>query len=205
MLALLGACHRTWDAKTVQPPLRLGTTTEARTSFAGEILMRDMELGRRLYLANSAYFVVVSKDRLRFHVRLVHKWKQIADPSRWRVWLEDDQGNRFYPEAIDSRTVERATRVEIREEGAIGPAEWRGTHYERCPCVYKIGGLSKANSYPLLSHTIWRGDGDYTFYRRDIYRPEMRRLTLVMQRRGYTFRYSWSFAAADPAFETAAR
>lgn len=185
----------------MQPALRLGQTTEARTSFTNEILTRDMEFGRRLYLTNSAYFVVVSKDRLRFHVRLVHKWKQIADPSRWRVWLEDDLGHRFYPEAIDRRSVKRVTRVEIRSWGAVGPGEGRRDQYARCPCVYKIGGLHKANSYPLLSYTIWRGDGDYTFYRRDIYRRDMRRLTLVMERRGYTYRYSWRFAGGE---ETAA-
>jgi hypothetical protein len=196
---LAGGCHRTWRADTVQPPLQLGSTTEARTSFAGEILTRDMDFGRDLYLANSAYFVVVSRDRLRFHVRFVHKWKQIADPASWRVWLEDDRGRRFEPDPVDRHHVERATRVEIRSQSNIGQPVWRDTHYERCPCVYKIGGLQQLNSYPLLSLTVWRGDGDYTFYRRDIFRSDLRRLTLVMQRRGYTYRYTWSFGEVAEA------
>ena len=182
-------CNTTWASNAVQPQLTLGHGDIARTSLTNEILMRDMELSRRVFLANSAYFVVVSKDRLRFHVRLVHKWKSIADPARWRVWLEDEHGNKFYPEAIDSRYITRATRVEIMA-------------HDYYTVAFKVGGLEKQNSFPLLSTgnrdlPVWRGDGDYTFYKRDIYKATGKKLTLVMSRLGYTFRYSWKFVA-DP-------
>lgn len=159
--------------------------------------MRDMEINRRVFLANSAYFVVVSKDRLRFHVRLVHKWKSIADPARWRVWLEDDEGHKFYPEGIDARYITRATRVEI-------------VPHDYYIVAFKVGGLEKTNSYPLLSTgrrnvAVWRGDGDYTFYKRDIFRSTTKQLTLVMSRLGYTYRYSWKFVPDPELAEFAER
>lgn len=202
----LGAgCNTTWRSKSVQPTLTLGHGDMARTSLTNEILVRDMELSRRVFLANSAYFVAVSKDRLRFHVRLVHKWKSIADPARWRVWIEDDHGNKFYPEGIDGRYLTRATEFEI-------------VPHNYYVIAFKIGGLSRTNSNPIwrLSEvgcprdvivcqvqrlppevTVWRGDGDYTFYRRDIFAATSRQLTLVMSRFGYTYRYSWKFVP-DP-------
>jgi hypothetical protein len=188
-LAWASGCNSTWRASSVQPQLTLGHGDLARTSLTNEILMRDMEISRRVFLANSVYFVVVSKDRLRFHVRLVHKWKSIADPSRWRVWLEDETGKRFYPEAIDHPSVTRATRVEI-------------IPHDYYILAFKVGGLEKRNSYPLLTTgnknvPVWRGDGDYTFYQRDIYKATNKQITLVMSRLGYTYRYSWKFVA-DP-------
>ena len=83
--ALLPACSRHWRVDTAQPPLTLGAELIARTSLPGTILLGDMELPRWFQLANSVYFVAVSRDRLRFHVTLLHKWEEIADPSRWRV------------------------------------------------------------------------------------------------------------------------
>lgn len=186
VVILAAGCNSTWRSSTKQPPLQLGAGDVARTSFTNEILMRDMEIDRRVFLANSAYFVVVSKDRLRFHVRLVHKWKSIANPSRWKVWLEDDAGHKFYPEPMDGYYVTRATRVEIMP-------------HDYYIYAFKVGGLQKANSYPLLSTgrknvAVWRGDGDYTFYGRDIFEKiKRRKLTLVMSRLGYTYRYSWDF------------
>jgi hypothetical protein len=188
-LVAAAGCNSTWRADSIQPQLTLGHGDIARTSLTNEILLRDMEISRRIFLANSAYFVVVSKDRLRFHVRLVHKWKSIADPGRWRVWLEDENGFKFYPEAIDSRYVTRATRVEI-------------VPHDYYVVAFKVGGLEKINSYPLLSTgsrnvPVWRGDGDYTFYQSDIYKATNKKITLVMSRLGYTFRYSWKFVP-DP-------
>lgn len=168
-LGLSGACQKSWSASATQPPLRLGATQEARTSLPQVIALRDMELPRWIVLTNTAYFVVVSRDRLRFHVALTHKWESMSDPRRWRVWIEDERGTRYYPEGVDRRVLEPLTEM-----------------YER-------GYRNAVNDLPLYAVTVWRGYGDYVFYEPDLFDPDMKTLTLVMKRPGYEYRYRWSF------------
>lgn len=185
-LLLVGSagCDYTWRAKTVQPPLRLDLGTEARTSLRGYILMGDQDLPRitgldgirrKFKLANSAYFVVVNRDRLRFRVSLVHKWEKIADPARWRVYLEDSHGNRYYARGVESRRLKPVTK-----HFQVGEFMGSGTH-----------------SYPLLSVHVYNGTGDYVFHETDIFSDAINSLTLVMKRPGYEYRYSWQFSEND--------
>jgi hypothetical protein len=175
VLAVLAAaaCHRSWRVQTAQPPLALGSTLDARTSLKATIVLGDMELPSLMRLSNSAYFVAVSRDRLRFHVTLLHKWEEIADPTGWTVWIEDDTGRRYLPENVDPPRLRPITRV------------------------YDPGWRHSVNTQPLYSVTFFRGDGDYVFYRRDLLRKNMRWLMLVMTRSGYEYRYVWSFADED--------
>lgn len=163
------ACNRAWSADTLTPPITLGTTLDARTSLPAVIEMHDMELPRTMALLNSVYFVAVSKDRLRFHVTLHHKWEDMSDPTRWRVWIEDDRGHVYHPAACDRRVIRPVTRM-----------------------------YDAYVSQPFLSFTVYKGDGDYVFHRRDLVRKDMRWLTLVMKRPGYEYRYRWSFVDAEP-------
>jgi hypothetical protein len=191
--ALTGGCYnKTWESTVVQPKLVLGGNATQRTSYPLIIKMSDMDLpkfcryielspGRRIAvscedmdLLNTAYFVIVSKDRLRFHVTLHHKWETMSDPVRWRVWIEDDTGRRSYAR-IEGRTLRPITQM------------W-GTE-DRSPEVNARP--------PLYSITVWRGDGAYVFYRRDLFRRDMSRLALVLQRPGYTYRYVWSFVESE--------
>ena len=157
------------------PPITFGANLDARSSLPAVIELHDMELPRSIPLMNSVYFVAVSKDRLRFHVTLHHKWEDMSDPTRWRVWIEDDRGRVFHPAAVDRRVIRPVTRM-----------------------------YDAYHSSPLLSFTVYKGDGDYVFYRHNLVRKDMRSLTLVMQRPGYEYRYRWSFveevepAAAPP-------
>ena len=174
LAVLLGpalACNKTWRADTMTPPITLGATLDARSSLPAVIALGDMELPRSIALLNSVYFVAVSKDRLRFHVTLNHKWEDMSDPTRWRVWIEDDRGHVYHPVACDRRVVKPVTRM-----------------YD----AYR--------TQPFLSFTVYKGDGDYVFYRRNLVRKGMRSLTLVMRRPGYEYRYRWSFVdEAEPA------
>lgn len=152
------------------PPITFGATLDARSSLPAVIELGDMQFPRSVRLQNSVYFVAVSKDRLRFHVTLHHKWEDMSDPTRWRVWIEDDRG-RVYRPACDRRVVRSVTRT-----------------YD----PYVTG--------PFLSFTVYKGDGDFVIYRRNLVRKDMRWLTLVMQRPGYEYRYRWSFVdEAEPA------
>ena len=87
------------------PPITFGANLDARTSLPAVIELHDMELPRSFALMNSVYFVAVSKDRLRFHVTLHHKWEDMSDPTRWRVWIEDDRGQVYHPAAVDRRVI----------------------------------------------------------------------------------------------------
>lgn len=196
VLGMTGCFNTTWESKVVQPKLVLGGTDVQRTSWPVAIKLGDMDLPRfckkrilsnavsltiscwDMDLLNTAYFVIVSKDRMRFHVTLHHKWESMTDPTRWRVWIEDDQGHRYNPEGVDSRRVKPVTQM------------WstRGTDHNT----------------PLYSLTVWRGDGDYVFHQRDLFRRDMRSMTLTMHRPGYTFKYTWSFVEhKDDGLQTA--
>lgn len=102
-LACLGllacACTKRWSAEGVQPRLILAGDQDARTSVPLTIAMRDMDTGRYV-LRNTAYYVFVSRDRLRFHVTLHHKWDDIADLETWSAYVEDETGRRLYPEEM---------------------------------------------------------------------------------------------------------
>jgi len=172
-LGPLAACNKAWRADTTTPPITFGAALETRTSLPAIIEIGDMELPHSMRLLNSVYFVAVSKDRLRFHVTLNHKWEDMSDPTRWRVWIEDDSGHAYRAAACDRSVVKPVTRM-----------------YD----AYRM--------QPFLSFTVYKGDGDYVFYRHNLVRKNMRWLTLVMKRPGYEYRYRWSFVdAIEPTAE----
>jgi hypothetical protein len=176
-LGPLTACNKAWRADTMTPPITFGAALETRTSLPAIIEVGDMELPHSMRLLNSVYFVAVSKDRLRFHVTLHHKWEDMSDPTRWQVWIEDDSGHTYRPAACDRSVVKPVTRM-----------------YD----AYRM--------QPFLSFTVYKGDGDYVFYRHNLVRKNMRWLTLVMKRPGYEYRYRWSFVdAVDPVVEARPR
>ncbi|MCP4448589.1 MAG: hypothetical protein GY811_25115 [Myxococcales bacterium] len=176
ILVLCVSCGRSWTSETVQPALQLGITDIARTSVPQVIALGDMYLPRRMKLANSVYFVVVSKDRLRFHVCLRHRSSSIANPSHWRVWIEDSEGERHLPEGIDRVDMSTNSRAFV---------------------PITAGGPHEPNGHPLQMITTFQGDGDYTFHEQDIFVSSMSELTLVMQRPGYEYRYRWRFGPSD--------
>ncbi len=189
---LAGCYQKTWQSAVTQPKLVLGSDVQ-RTSYPLVIKMGDMDLPqfcrslvldkelkrtirvscRDMDLLNTAYFVIVSRDRMRFHVTLHHKWESMSDPTTWQVWIEDEVGTRFYPQGVDRRNVRPVTQMWGTDSGN--------------------GSLPP----PLYALTIWRGDGDYVFYREGLFRRDMKRLALVMRRPGYTYRYVWSFVESE--------
>jgi hypothetical protein len=168
--ALATGCDHRWHVEGPQPALYLGTQPAARTSVFLAIVLHDMYLPRWVHLANTAHFVVVSPDRVRFRVRLVHRWQTMTDVEGWRAWLEDDTGRRLEPVAVDRRRSRPITTLVVP-----GVGRDRGFVYR-----YAI--------------ELYDGGGDYVFYARDIYHRDLRSLALVLHRRGYEFRYTWTFA-----------
>jgi hypothetical protein len=180
LAVLLSGCHKVWRADTVQPPPLLGAGLEARTSLPAVISVGDMTLPRRMRLDNTAYFVVVSKDRLRVHVVLRQRAEDLSDPRRWRVTLIDSLGRRYAPSGFDRRDVKPVTLV----FNQLSLEEQR--YYQAWSDAARSGV------------TFFQGDGDFTFYRADLYRRDVRWMMLVLERPGYEYRYVWSFHA-DPA------
>jgi hypothetical protein len=108
---LASGCTRHWSAHVEQPPLLLNAGVAMRTSMPLAIVVRDMESGR-YPIVNRAYYVIVSRDRLRFHITLHHKWDEVADLKNWTAYVEDAHGKRHYPADLTAG-VERVTTVQI--------------------------------------------------------------------------------------------
>jgi hypothetical protein len=149
------ACRSHWTAEITQPALLLYADKPARTSWPLTIVLHDMEL-RYARLANTAYYVVVSRDRFRFHLTLRHKWEAMSDIRTWNAWVEDDSGAHHNLEEIDQKTTQ------------LG-----------------FGRVS-----------IYRGDVAFTVYGRNLFAAGQR-VTLVLRRPGYEYRYVWN-SEADP-------
>ncbi|RMH44119.1 MAG: hypothetical protein D6689_03125 [Deltaproteobacteria bacterium] len=169
-----GGCDRQWHVRAVQPRLLLGVDPVARSSTEQAILLSDMYLPPGLRLPNSAQIVLVTRDRLRARVRLIHRWKDMTDLNRWKAWLEDDRGRRLYPTAVEPREAGHIHTLVIPERDGFN----HDTGF-----VYRV---------PV---NLYDGGGDYVFYAPGFYRPDLRRLTLVLERSGYRFRYTWQFYA----------
>jgi hypothetical protein len=185
-LAPLGACGSTVkEGKALQPnPLAMPAGEASYVSRKIHIRVRDMEIPRAFRMYNSAWFSVVSRDRLRFHVVLVHKWEEFADVRNWNVFLEDDQGHVYRPEAKEKGINKFTTKV------------W---DYERRSSVRNIFGDvvgTRNDGYRqrvnLDKVDVFKGQGDVTFYAANLIDPKVRRLTLVVERGGLEYRFTWS-------------
>src|SRR6187431_71321 len=104
-------CGRTFRGHATQPNPLAKPTETLRHSEKITIVTGDMELStpdmpegaqrvavlrnNRYPLYNQASFTLVSRDRLRFHVQVDHKWQEWADLKTWTVFLEDDAGRRW--------------------------------------------------------------------------------------------------------------
>ena len=40
---------------------------------------------------------------------------------------------------------------------------------------------------------MFRGTADFVFYQRDLFTPQMRKMTLVVRRPGQAFEFTWNF------------
>lgn len=142
------ACRTHWAAEALQAPIGF-QAEDARRSESLTIVRRDMQL-RFVRLANTAHYVAVSRDRLRFRLTLRHKWEAMSDVRTWEAWVEDATGARHELEDIEQKMVH------------LG-----------------FGSVS-----------VYRGIADFTVYGRDLLAVS-HRITLVLRRRGYEYRYVW--------------
>jgi hypothetical protein len=203
-------CSRTFRAEAVQPnPVSMPTDT-LRTSEKITIITGDMELeapdapdpkekevsivhNHRYPLINQASFTVVSRDRLRFHVQIDHKWEDWADLRSWDVHLEDDAGHVWNPESVDGARTRVITTMWDREQRtAICSA---AGHDSSGNCITTVGVAQDGYKHrqTLGSLAVFRGNADFVFYQRDLMQPDIGKLRLVVKRTGEAFEFVWRF------------
>src|SRR6266496_988340 len=131
LVAFGGGCSRTFKGVAIQPNPLVNQHETLRDSEKITIVRGDMELlepdpalatqrasvvrNHKYPLLNEAAFTMVSRDRLRFHVQVDHKWEEYADLKTWQVYLVDDKGRKWLPEAVEHATTRIITRMWDRE------------------------------------------------------------------------------------------
>jgi hypothetical protein len=215
-LVLAGTgCSRTFHKAAVQPNPLANPTETLRSSEKITIVTGDMELeqpdeaqtnghavgnpyvsaahNHHYPLINQASFTIVSRDRLRFHVQVDHKWEEWADLNSWEVQLDDDSGRHWIPESVDHPRTRLITSMWDREQ-RTALCNYMGRDGNG-DCITTVGFAEDGwkNRQTLGSLSVFRGTGDFVFYQRDLFTPKVRWLKLTLKRSGETFEYLWKF------------
>jgi hypothetical protein len=135
----------------------------------------------------------VSRDRLRFHVQIDHKWQDWADLNTWDVYLVDDSGRRWVPESVEhARTKIMTTMWDREQRTAVCSSAGRDATGN---CFNTIGYADDGwrRRQTLGSLSVFRGKADFVFYERDLFHPNVRSLRLVVKRPGNAFAFTWKF------------
>jgi hypothetical protein len=201
VIAAVGGCSRTFSGVAVQPNPLVDPNETLRESEKITIVRGDMDLeapqepgpsqrvavvnNNRYPLFNVAQFNIVSRDRLRFHVSIDHKWEEWADLSTWEVYLVDDKGQLYYPEAIEHARTNLITKMWDREV--------RTAQRNRFGDIVAINEDGWKNRQTLGNLSVFRGRADFVFYRRDLFTQNVRSLKLVVKRSGEGFEFMWRF------------
>jgi len=200
VMGLAVGCTRTFRGAATQPN-PLGEPLETlRVSEEILIITGDKDLvyptahwlpggevqGERRYpLQNRARFMVVSRDRLRFHVQIEHKWKEWADVRTWKATLTDDRGRRYLPEEVDL--------IADNHVVFMWDYERRSAQRDRYGDIMYIRNDGWKRRNPLASMSLFRGIADIAFYSRDIFTPDVRSLTLTLDRGSMRYQFTWWF------------
>jgi hypothetical protein len=201
VLLVVGGCSRTFKGTAIQPNPLVNQAETLRQSEKITIVRGDMELeepdpakpaqrasvlhNHRYPLLNEAMFTMVSRDRLRFHVQVDHKWQEYADLNTWQVYLQDDQGHKWVPEAVEHANTRIITRMWDREVRSA-----TRNQYGDIVAVHEDGWK---NRQTLGSLSVYRGKADFVFYQRDLFTQNVRSLKLVVKRPGEAFEFTWRF------------
>jgi hypothetical protein len=180
LLAGCGVQIREASAVQPNPAAALHSVDEIAESVRLYIYQRDLHMSRDYQFRNWAQFVVVTRDRLRFHVGVVRRFEDDASTANWDVWLEDANGHRI---AVGEREVPRVNRVSIG---------WRLYRYDpadpwcrEAPCVQRLE--------PAHVFDVYEGSADYVFRGPELAAATADGMTLVMRRGGLEYRYAWKF------------
>jgi hypothetical protein len=211
-VASTSGCARTFRAEVAQPNPMADAADTLRSSEKVTIVTGDMELEapyapepseratianhHRYPLINQASFTMVSRDRLRFHVQIDHKWEEWADLRTWSVHLEDDDGHTWEPEAVEYAHTRLMSQFWDREQRtSVCSSSGRDA---TGACITTVGVLDDGwkHRQTLGTLSVFRGNADFVFYQRDLMRADIRKLRLVVKRPTEVFVFAWRFRDA---------
>lgn len=193
LVACLG-CSKTMSAKVSQPNPFVSPQETLRQSEILLIESGDMDLRvpveagilttQRFILKNTAWFSIVSRDRLRFHIQLEHKFSEWTNLEKWQAVLVVD-GKRYLPDSVDPRKPQHKTVMwEEQRQSAVKDAYGN---------IIQLNQDHYKNRTPLKSIDYYQGKGDLTFYSRDIFSARAKEITLILKKRSLTYRFTWTF------------
>jgi|SwirhirootsSR2_FD_contig_31_10869058_length_732_multi_3_in_0_out_0_1 hypothetical protein len=198
LLVASGCSTTRLGAATTQPnPLVAFPNQATHRSQKLYIDVRDMELPSTFKLRQSAYFNVVSRERLRFRVMLVHKWKEVADVTTWKVKLVDDKGRVFYPETQERAYDDFVTKMWDWEQ--------RSAIRNQFGDIVEVNDDGYKRRVPLASVDVYQGAGDYVFHAKGLFHRNVKQLTLSMERSGVELRFTWNLVDLGGEGEVAAQ
>jgi len=200
-LVTVAGCSRTFSGEAVQPNPLARPNETLRSSERITIVRGDMELdapdpaaasqrasvlhNHKYPLLNQASFTIVSRDRLRFHVQIDHKWQEWADLNSWTVSLEDDRGRKWIPESIEHARTKMITTMWDRE--------LQTAQRNKFGDIVALNDDGWKRRQTLGSLSVFRGKADFVFYQRDLFHADVRKLRLVVRRPGEAFEFVWRF------------
>ena len=169
-----GIAIRTKDVEMV------GFEASAAPRMSGGLAIR-----RDPVFFQTAYFEMRSPARLDFLVQLVHRNIDDADPARQEIWLEDDQGRRFHPSAIDT-DASRTQRINMnlgRTGVTVMQIKGSGWRYNM-----QVDQSSDRSAEMLQRRALvsFRGSPMLT--------ENTRSLSLVLRAAHRTVRFTWRFS-----------
>jgi len=200
VLFVAGGCNRTFKGAATQPnplerPLETLRTSEEILIITGDkdltyprvarVPGGDLQVDRRYPLHNKARFTVISRDRLRFHVQIEHKWQEWADLRTWKAVLTDDRGRKYRPEDVDL--------IADKHVVFMWDYERRSARRNRFGDITYVNNDGYKRRNPLGSMSLFRGQADLAFYSRDIFTPDVKSLTLKLKRGTTNFKFTWRF------------
>ena len=167
---------------------------EAPDAGRGPAQRASIVHNHRYPLLNQASFTMVSRDRLRFHVQIDHKWQEYADLNTWDVELDRRQGPHWIPEAIEHAQHRSIITTMWDREQRTAVCDSRGRDGDgNCSTRSAIEDDGWRRRQTLGSLSVFRGKADFVFYQRDLFTPNVRSLKLVVKRSGEAFEFTWRF------------
>jgi hypothetical protein len=181
LLLFLGACGGTTVGARATHPFPVRTAPDPASvapSATLYIYRRDVNLPKDFQLRSSALFGVYA-DRVVFRVGVVRHDKESAELAGWTVHVEDETGRQYRPlrEAASLRRYALNWRV--------GPSPAGTLTCDPHPCVTRV----------LPGYEAFEGRAEYVLPEAPDSLARLRQLSLVLERKGETLRFTWRFGS----------
>jgi len=180
-------CSHTFRAEAIQMNPAYYTSNKEMLNVSRNlcIVRGGLDLGR-FQTVNYAKFVMISRDRIRFHVDFSHTWKDLAKPCNWKSEVFVD--NVKYDVQCDSSRVKMFTKTWDEQRRVVQKDQWGDIisveQFERSPTQ-------------LSSLTIFIGKARLDLYQNDILTKSTKEIKLVMKNGNSILVYKWKLVAPE--------